>query len=306
MLSNHLNNKMSQSLPTKIDHVIVCASYEDRCLSMYNYLHSEFGGKISVFYLNQFKESAQDNIRKYAEKFDANLIEVDNSKPTTVADAIVDLFKLSEEKINVVLDISTFTREILLILVKYFKLFRSNFGTITLYYRAANVADNLSSGLVQVRSVLGYMGNIETNKPLHVIVLSGFEYERAKEVIDILEPNLISIGYGSQEESVTHELQKKNKQFSERLIACYSHENINVFEHSLIDPLTACEKILAIAELHPDHNVVILPLNNKISTVAAGLAAHKNADIQICYPQMASYNTISYSQALDDCFIFHL
>lgn len=306
MLSTHLNEKMSQSLPSNIDHVIVCASYEDRCLSMFHYLGSEFNGKVSVFYLKQFREATESNINKYKEKFNVNLVEVDNSKPTTIADAIVELFSADDVAKNIVLDISTFTRECLLIFIKYFELHRDKFEKVTLYYRAANVADNLSSGLIQVRSVIGYMGNIEPNKPLHVIVLSGFEYERAKEVIDVLEPHFISVGYGSQGESVTDELQRKNKQFTERLVACYSHDNINVFEHSVIDPFAACQKILEIADLHKDHNVVILPLNNKISTVAAGLAAHRNTSVQLCYPQMASYNTFSYSQPLDDCFVFTL
>lgn len=203
-----------------------------------------------------------------------------------------------------VLDISTFTRESLLIIIKYFELYRSSLDTIKLYYRAANVSDHLSSGLVQVRSVIGYMGNIESDKPLHVVVLSGFEYERAKDVIDTLEPQFISIGYGSLGQSVTDELQRKNAQFTERLIACYTQENINVFEHSVIDPFSASEQILKLAEAYHDHNIVIVPLNNKISTVAVGLAAQKNTAIQVCYPQMASYNTFSYSVPLDECFIF--
>lgn len=307
MMTYTLSEKMKKSLPSKIDHVIVCSSYENRCLSMYDFLEPHQVNKFSIFYFKQFKESTANNLDKYVHKFSPKTYELDNSRPTSIADAIVDVFSdSSEEKMNVIFDISTFTREALLIILKYFEIHRSMFNDVFLYYRAANVADSLSSGLIQIRNVIGYLGKLKENKPLHLIVLSGFEHERAKDIIDMLEPDTISIGYGSPEQSISKTLQNKNDQFTKRLAAYYSDDNIKIFEHSLVDPFIAKNQILSIVDKIKDHNIVIIPLNNKLSTVAVGLAAQENDEIQVCYSQMGSYNTTSYSEEIDECFIFNL
>jgi hypothetical protein len=44
-------------------------------------------------------------------------------------------------------------------------------------------------------------------------------------------------------------------------------------------------------------------MNNKISTLGAGLAAFENPNIQLTYVQANQYNLVGYSEAGDD-FIF--
>jgi hypothetical protein len=47
-------------------------------------------------------------------------------------------------------------------------------------------------------------------------------------------------------------------------------------------------------------------LNNKISTIGAGLAAIENESIQLTYAKPAIYNVEGYSKANDDIYIFDL
>ena len=47
------------------------------------------------------------------------------------------------------------------------------------------------------------MGEIEEYKPLHLVLLSGFEISRAKEIIDTIEPDYISIGFGDKNRSIS-------------------------------------------------------------------------------------------------------
>ena len=53
-------------------------------------------------------------------------------------------------------------------------------------------------------------------------------------------------------------------------------------------------------------NTVIAPMNNKISTVGAALAALKNPNIQISYAQADIYNVVGYSMPNDDYYLGEL
>ena len=150
------------------------------------------------------------------------------------------------------------------------------------------------------------MGDINPNNPLHLVVLSGFEYDRAKEIIDTLEPDRISIGFGTKSGSISEELFEMNKSFTNKLMAYYSTDLIDTFEHSLIEPEETSLALETIIKTYPSHNVVIAPLNNKISTIGAGLAALRHPNVQICYSQMAEYNTEQYSLATESCHVFKI
>ncbi|WP_410500187.1 hypothetical protein [Chitinibacter sp. S2-10] len=309
MRQTNVQLKITEQLPEKIDYYMVCASYENRCLSAYENITPDRIENLGVFYFDQFEEGSRANITLYTEKYSSQLFKLDASHPTTIADSIIDFFspiKTLKSPPNLVIDTSTFTRESLLIALKYLEINKSIFNEIFIFYRAAKVSSSLSDAVLQVRSVLGYMGDIESNKPLHLILLSGFEHERAKEIIDTLEPDFISIGYGAKGQSISDELQAMNAAFTEKLVAYYSQDKINVFEHSLLDPYKAKNEIISIINSKADYNTVIAPLNNKLSTIGAGLAAISNPNVQICYAQMGSYNESAYSEPMDDCYIYPL
>ncbi|ALO35288.1 hypothetical protein CMT41_11575 [Colwellia sp. MT41] len=300
---------IENQLPHKIDYLLVCASYEDRCLSMYEYIDPKRINTMALFYFKQFEDSVSANLDLYRNKFTPSIFELDYAKSTTIADALIDLFAGLDEssgKPNVVIDISTFTRESLLIVLRFLEINKAFLGDVHCFYRCADVAEVLSNGIVQIRSVIGYIGDINPNKPLHLIVLSGFEHDRAKEIIDTLEPDRISIGFGGKSGSISSKLFKMNKNFTNILLANYSTELIDEFEHSLIDPEQTSTTLDSIIKKYPEHNVVIAPLNNKISTVGAGLAAIRHPNVQICYSQMAEYNVEQYSSATESCHVFKI
>ena len=302
-----VKKKIDDCFPQKINHLLICASFEDRCLSMFEYLDPDKVGKAAVFYFSQFTETSSDHLETLKSHFNADVYGVDYNTPTTFADAVTALFSgsdLTDNYGSLVVDISTFTRESLLILLKFLILNQDKFEEIIIFYRFALVSDYLSDGVCSIRSVLGYMGDVSIDKPTHLIVLSGFEYERAKEIIDTLEPDHLSIGYGGKDNSISDVLHEKNVEFTDKLVAYYSGENIGVFEHSLRDPNEIKDSILVIAGNKPGYNTVVAPLNNKISTIGAALASVTDTSIQLIYSQMEEYNQPSYSQSTDDCLIF--
>lgn len=309
MNTSKVQTKILKHLPDSIDYLLVCASFEERCLSTYDWLKPNRISKTGVFYFTQFLNSTAEHIEKLKTKFNADIYPLDYTAPITSADAMMKFLEEIEHasnKPNIVIDISTFTRESLLIVLKYLLLNEPKFSDIYLFYRFATVSEYLSDGVAAIRSVLGYIGDVSVEKPTHLVLLSGFEYERAKEIIDTLEPDFISIGYGGKDKSITQELHSLNVDFTNKLIAYYSDENVAIFEHSLRDPGEVKEVILSLVKEKPEYNTVIAPLNNKISTVGAALAAAQNDAIQLIYAQMEEYNETGYSRGEDDCLIYNL
>jgi hypothetical protein len=70
---------------------------------------------------------------------------------------------------------------------------------------------------------------------------------------------------------------------------------VSEFEFSCVDPDLTRRQLLKHIEQFPGENVVICPLNTKLSTVGAVLAALDNPEIQICYSQPLEYNSAGYS-----------
>lgn len=304
-----ISKKIQSELPPRIDCMLVCASYEDRCLSVSESFESSHIDSLCLLYFGKYHNLSRVHIEKYKEKFNVRSYEMDISRPTTTADALIDYFSVvlgEVEHPNVVVDISTFTRESLLITMRYLQVNKEKLGDVYIFYRVAEASTQLSEEVVEIRSVLGYMGNFTSERPLHLILLSGFEYERAKEIIDNLEPDYISIGYGDKEKSISVSSYEHNKEFTDKLLGYYSPELIKVFCHSLKDPNEVRKDLKNIIESRGDCNVVLAPLNNKLSTVGAGLAAIDNPSVQVCYAQVGSYNETAYSNCKDDCFIYKL
>ncbi len=300
--------ELYKEIPKDIDYWLTCASFETRCLTLVDIENNLNVKTLVLFNIKQFKVDAKDSIATYKNHFNKIIqeVELDNNNPTSVADAMLQYFEkdiISGKKI--VIDISTFTRESMLIIYKYFHLLKQRCESINIVYRTAHVSRFLSDGILAIRSVIGYMGDIDPGKPLHLIVLSGFEQERARNIIDHLEPDYISIGYGSENQSISSELHEINIALTNQLISYYSSDNVEIFEHSLRDPLKTMQVLVDLISQHYKRNFVIAPLNNKISTIGAGLAAIRNQKVQICYAQMSNYN-LAYSKPKDECIVFQL
>ncbi|CAA6692635.1 MULTISPECIES: hypothetical protein [unclassified Lentimonas] len=300
--------KLKGALPRKIDVLVACASFEARGLTACEIFDQNDVAHVALFHFDPTEADTTQSIRTFDKHFPGKLAyhTMNHSKPESIARAIMSAlpFENSKDK-EFVVDISTFTKEALLVLLKFFTLFKDSFPNVTFFYRTADVSQVLSNGILQIRSVPGYMGDFEPELPLHIIVLSGFEFERAKGIIDTIEPDYITIGSGAKKESISDEMHDDNVHFTSQLSSYYSNENVNTFECSLRDPICVRDTIIKLIKQCPKRNYVIAPLNNKISTIGAGLAAIENPNIQICYAQMASYNP-NYSTPSDNCIIFKL
>lgn len=310
-LGNHLNGD--------IDLFICSASYEMRCRSLADHLPKDRIRRAIVAETDHAERYISDNGDYLRAKLgnDTIAVTLNTKSPVDTADALWRSLRngLQNPRNEVLVDITTFTHESLLILIKLLvlrakDLARVRFAYVTAEEYSVGDADEdkwLSKGVNEVRSVLGYAGIILPSRRQHLIVLVGFEHERATELIKTYEPNLISLGHGLTE-SATHERHDAANRHFHRLVAltASTYGEVRSFEFACNNPIeaqTAIEKQIRAAR---GYNTIVAPLNTKLSTIGAVLAAQRDEAIQLCYARANQYNYRAYSLPSSRCHILEI
>lgn len=222
------------------------------------------------------------------------------------------LSALSESKCESVLfDISTFTRETLLIALMLFKQISFSSVKLQLCYTPAvrySAQDDdqtkswLSKGVHEIRSVIGYPGFSSSLKKTMMIVLVGLEAERAKILIENYEPDKLLLGFAPEDESLNKKLAEANR-------SCFNELAQNVgdygtFNFSCVDVNQTVDILNQIIEKNQEaYNIVISAMNNKLSTIAVAEVSLVHPEVQICYASTNQYNTEGYSDAEDKVYL---
>lgn len=304
----------------EIDVFICCASFEMRSRSLADNILQNNIKKVLVANNINLNTYVGENLKYLMERFGKRAIAVpiDSGDAIKTADelnnALEAVFK--EQYHNYLIDITTFTHESLLMLLKLLCKYRRNEDIITLAYTSAtnySLDENkpekkwLSKGISDIRSVLGYPGEVLPYRKDHLILLVGYEHERASLLIERYDPNMISLGYGKSKSVTNEHLQDANIHFrklaEENIAAKYGVKDN--FEFSCNDPESARDEILKCIQKTPDYNHIIAPMNTKISTIGAALAATVNPEIQLCFAQPAYYNYKSYSLPGSTCYLMN-
>lgn len=293
----------------KFDLCICFASFEKRCLSLSKKVDPQNIGKVYILINNhENEERIQENYCKlknlYGEK--AKEIHVDISDPIYTVDSIIENIILeykNYEKIRVLLDISTFTHEILLMMLCLLRNISSKVELVCAYSNALDYCEGelvenkwLSKGIKNVRTVLGCSGDFLPTRKTHLIVIVGYEYERAFEIINSIEPNSLSLGYVCAEETSA----EKNKDANIHYLAlveqmAISYAKIDKFTISCENVRRTVDTLKNVVKKHQEDNIIIVPLNNKVSTIGVALTVFDNQAIQVCYGQPVLYNRENYS-----------
>jgi len=273
------------------DLFICSSSFENRCLEIASKVNSKQFKKVIVCHFRDNCVEAENNLLKIKELFDNPIvIELFKNKPLSNYDKLFDEI-IDSECMNVLLDISTFTREIFLIILKLFRQPAFANKKLTLCYNpSGKFTDWLTKGVDKIRSVLGFSGDFSPIKKLMLIVLVGFEAERSQILIDSFEPNLLFIGKASQKESTNEKLAQNNDVHFQKLLK--TNSNAEKFKFSCIDLSHTIEEISRIIENYrKEYNIVISPMSNKLSTLAVASVVFKYPEVQICYASPNLYNT---------------
>ena len=188
----------------------------------------------------------------------------------------------------------------------------SNFYTKIVYtpnesYSNESESTWLTKGVREIRSIIGFSGLHSPSKKLLLIILNGFEEERTEQIINSFEPNKLIIGKPSEEDSINQNLNILACKKFEYIKSKYSSINFEDFEFSCKD-VKLTEEILnkIIDNNDNEYNIIISPLNNKISTISVALVGLKRENIQICYASANQYNIDLNTKSSDYFLIFNL
>lgn len=303
----------------KFDVFITFCSFEDRCLAVLKNLSPEMVGRVYYFVnSNAPKETYEKEMeigRLLGEK--GLCVRVDLFNPLLLTDNIVCVLRDSvSDNQRVLVDISTFTHEALLIFVAVaMKKFRDAnieyiYCNATTYASEAEKSTEkwLSRGIQDVRSVMGYAGDIDPTKDTVLVMMVGYECERAWRIIDAISPEELIITYNDHSSSTSpgsKDAGENHARLLKELAAYYDNPRREIIpSNDLFKAGIELENI--VKSIIPEKNVIVVPMNNKITTVSAALVALRNPEIQLCYAPATIYNTNNYSVAGDTCYLFSL
>lgn len=306
--------KLMEQVELPLDVFICSTSFEKRCTIIPRQIENDNVKHVIIFENKGYEDLAKQNRkilqRQFGEK--GSLVDLRRDDPVASADSINEALQeaVSQDAKRFLIDITTFTHEGLLILLGLLRRVLTHGESVQFAYNSAkdyavgmeNEDKWLSKGVKDVRSVLGYLGVLSPARKSHLIVIAGYEVERAAILIDMSEPSQLSLGRGGSEASIDSYLHGLNVRFCEELT--HKYKSVNNFELSLIDPVKTKQALEKQVGKFPDHNVVIAAMNTKISTVGAAITAMANNKIQICYASASIYNHERYSSPSNNCYLF--
>ena len=311
-----LNEALGQTPET----FICAAGFEDRSRSVAEQLDPNHVRNVIVLENGNFPGYVARNASIIKERFkNALSVSLHTDNPLFVADTLKSkvLPLISATTGLCLIDITTLTHEQLLIFIRLLTEL-SPLPKTTLAYTGADeysvdsTTDKwLTKGVAEIRAVLGYPGIMLPSRRLHLIVLVGFEHERAEKLIEQCEPALISLGLGRKDQSVSSKHHATNADFHDQVRRfaeglSTSIVGVHQFEFSCVDPQTTMMDVIAQADKFADHNLAVCPMNTKPSTIGAALAGLKNEQVQLIYAQPIEYNIEGYSTPGPTCTIFDL
>ncbi|HZZ29158.1 MAG TPA: hypothetical protein VFE46_14265 [Pirellulales bacterium] len=297
-----------------VDVFVCSASYEVRCRSVADNIDAFRVGKTLIAMNENHSQMVGENHKYLAHLFNGrhDTLYLDTEDPIKSADSILRGVRAacSGPSKRWLIDITTFTHEGLLILFRILsETVRPDDKVDFVYahakeYSVGDPAERkwLSKGIREVRSVLGFPGELLPSRRTHLIVLAGFETERALALIQEYEPTLIAIGCGDPTEEGTRGHQQTNEAVVSRLRHLIG--NIREFVFPCYDADGTMAALKQEAESIEGYNTIIAPMNTKISTIGAGCYALENGRVQICYGQANMYNFRAYSEPGEDCYYF--
>lgn len=309
---------LSENIQGKIDYFITSASFEERCRKVADEI-KKINPTNAIVCCNIGNDYNKENlaylIDLYDDKF--SLLELHSNNPSLNNDTLLIklLFIAAKNPKLIVVDITTFTHETLLILFRLLKFILPSTTIVKFVYLEAsdyswnidNVEDKwLSKGIGEIRSIIGYPGLFNPSKGTHLIILVGFESDRTIKLIEKYDSNIVSLGLGIKKtqnpnnKSIMEIARRKHKE----LVNQFPH--VQVFDFCLESPFETKDAIERQIALHPNTNVVVAPMNNKVSTIGAGILSIDKFEIQLCYVKANQYNTGFYSKPGIDCYLFDL
>lgn len=286
---------------------LACASFEARTTAVVDKL--EQGYRIGNSFVFKYCEKDRTNLR------DSNFVGLtsrlrgfgekvfpiicDHHDPL---DGISKFKKLCENRSielrskDITIDMTTFTKQYLLVLLKFIG--KQEPASVRLFYAepedyGVKWEEPLSYGLIDIVSVPTFGGHFYTEKESLLILLLGYEADRAYAVWERLSPHktVILIGRPSFRETWEGRVEKINN----KLISKLPRNCVHYIP--TLDPFEVRRNLDSLIEQYSEKfNVAISPLGPKPQVVGCYLSASRHRDVQIVYAIPKFHNEHYFSK----------
>ena len=219
---------VSLAMPRSNFVLLASASYEERCLSLPRRVVG-LPKKSIIFSVGDLCYKIKTNLAEMSKMLgNARLVETSISDPNKTAgiiDGEIQGFLADGNGTDIVVDITTFTHEHLLFLIKSLYNYRDKITSLKCVYSGASdysvtekgIDKWLSKGCKEIRSVIGFPGLLYPGADNVLIVIVGYEHERAGYVIDEMAPEQLCLGFGKPD-STTDDAHKAPMELFNRIV----------------------------------------------------------------------------------------
>ena len=214
--------------------------------------------------------------------------------PVILADSMARAATIVADDLTWIADITTMTHEMLFIIVAAADEIVEPWKNLDLVYNVAAQYSGddethskwISRGIREVRSVIGYPGSWSPGEPTTLLALPGFDTERMRRLVEDVEPDRLIVGIACPTGNRYPWSAEKNRLIAQKLL---STRDGHTFDYPALNPLAAIDAVVAQAR-DLSGNVLLAPLNSKISSVAIAALARRRSDWQVCYAPALVYN----------------
>jgi len=302
--------KEIQANPSGGDDIfIVCASFEDRTIAVTERMAENIRVENTIIfkYDEKNRTSYRDiNFEKLKNKLlnRSKIIYPIICNHHDPLDGIMKFKDLTEQKKinlenkNVFIDMTTFTKQYILVLFKFIESKKPHSVRI-FYAEPQNYAIRwdkpLSSGIIDIISVPAFGGHYYVEKENLLILQLGYEGDRAYGLWEKCAPHktIILIGKPSYKKTWEGKVEKMNY----KLLSKLSKDSIQYI--SSLDPFKVSSNLDCIIEKYsPKFNIAISPLGPKPQVLGCYLSIKKYPDVQIIYAIPKSHEEIYFSKKI--------
>lgn len=190
---------------------------------------------------------------------------------------IQEKLDFQQGKARIIIDISTFNRQNLLIMLRLLKQVLKILEIQVIYTIPEKVNQKPSKGATGFSNIPFFDGRFLIEKKKLLVLLMGYEVDRPLLLWRELEPSRIILAEGIEPTDVS--FSKRNKEAVEELCRFGHCDTIQI---SANDPNKAREQLSRIFKKELEiYNIFVSPLNTKLQVVGLYLAWESNPDIQI-------------------------
>jgi len=294
------------------DVFIICSSFEERSKALIDLFDKDILFENSI--IVNYDESTKTNLRDYNYIYiKKQLNKISNKVHTILCDRhdpldflsklkyIVDK-KLINVKGNLLLDITTFTKQYTLILLKYvdnltFKSIKICY-TEPLYY-SKNTP--LSYGRIGINAVPSYGGHYDRTKEKLLMLLLGYEGDRAYGIWERITPNKTIAYIGKP--AYSNGIISKVERFNQKLIKKLPKNSIKFLP--ALDPFEANKRLKKDISCYiNEYNISICPLGPKPQIIGLYNALKIYNDVQVIYASPKYYEEQYFSKKIGNIWEF--